>query len=123
MSKFTLLLASLIWFGIAPAKASDLTITCDVQQTPEGQKKTEFKRRFEIDFEPRYFKTSVDNGKGWRGREEGFPEDINATRVVFIDDGKVSQYYDRATHEYVYQDVTAGIEAKGKCREEGQPKK
>ena len=124
MFKFVAALATLILFGMPVAQASDLTITCNVQQTTDGKQKTEFKRRFEIDFEPRYFKTAVDNGKGFRTQEEGFPQDINNTRVVFIDDGKVNQYYDRGTHEYVYQDVAAGIDAKGKCAEQSQqPKK
>lgn len=122
MFKFAAVLASFMLLACPSVQAGDLTITCNVQQTREGQNKTEFKRRFEIDFEPRYFKTSVDNGKGFRGKEEGFPADINAMRVVFIDDGKVSQYYDRETHEYVYQDVTTGIEAKGKCTEESGTK-
>ena len=123
MFRFAAILASFILLGITSAQASDLKITCKVQQTTEGKKQPEFKRRFEIDFEPRYFKTAIDNGKGFRSTEEGFPQDINNTRVVFVDDGKVSQYYDRSTHEYVYQDVTAGIEAKGKCDEEGQAAK
>ena len=104
---------------IAPAaNATDLSIVCDVKQTTDGKEQSAFKRRFDIDFEPRYFRSAVDTGKGFRGKEEGFPEDINAMRIVFVDDGNISQYYDRETHEYVYQDVNANVEAKGKCREQ-----
>lgn len=117
----TLLALSPLLLLTTPAvHATDLSIVCDVKQTTGGKAQSAFKRRFDIDFEPRYFRSAVDTGKGFRGKEEGFPEDINAMRIVFVDDGNISQYYDRDTHEYVYQDLNANVEAKGKCRE--QPK-
>lgn len=117
---FKYLMATLMPFALlaaAPAQASDITLICNVQQTTDGKPQASFKRRYEIDLEPRYFKTSVDTGKGFLGEEEGFPEDINATRIVFVDEGGVMQYYDRNSGEYFYQNVTANIEATGKCTE------
>lgn len=110
-------MASLMALTALPAKASDITVICEVRQTADGQSPKNFKRRFAIDLEPRYFKTSVDNGKGFRSEEEGFPKDINPARIVFVDDGKILQYYDRTNSAYVYQDLTSGIEATGKCTE------
>ncbi|GEM_PF-5004744 len=114
--------AALALLASMPAQASDITVICSVQQTTDGKTQASFKRRYEIDLEPRYFKTSVDTGKGFLGEQEGFPEDINATRIVFVDDGKIMQYYDRSNGEYFYQDVDANIEATGKCEESNKPR-
>ena len=103
------------------AQASDITIVCDVQQTADGQSQSSFKRRDEIDLEPRYFRTSIDTGKGFRRSEEGFPADLSASRIVFVDDGTVTQYYDRDKREYVYQNVATNVEASGKCVEHTTP--
>ncbi|GGC14316.1 hypothetical protein GCM10007205_23930 [Oxalicibacterium flavum] len=109
--------ASLALLATMPAQASDITVICNVQQTTDGKPQASFKRRYEIDLEPRYFKTSVDTGKGFLGEQEGFPQDINASRIVFVDDGEIMQYYDRSNGEYFYQDVSANIEATGTCTE------
>lgn len=99
------------------AHAADLTVLCNVKQVVDGKTQPQFQRRYEIDLEPRYFRTSVDTGKGFRGEEEGFPKDVNNTRIVFVDDGKISQFYDRTTGEYAYKDVERNVEAIGRCIE------
>lgn len=100
------------------ANAADLTVICNVKEVAKDQTKSTYKRRYEIDFEPRFFKTSMDTGNGFRHSEEGFPKDINAMRVVFVEDAAVSQYYDRKSSQYFYKNVVSGVEATGPCSQD-----
>ncbi|GEM_PF-4053493 len=35
-------------------------------------------------------KIPTSSGKSFLGRLEGFPQDINASRIVFVDDGEIA---------------------------------
>lgn len=105
------------------SNAADLVVVCNVKEVAKNQTPSSYKRRYEIDFEPRFFKSSVDLGNGFRRSEDGFPKDINATRVVFAEDGTTSQYYDRKTSQYFYKNVASGVEATGSCAQESRSKK
>lgn len=98
--------------------AADLTVICDIKETAKNQTQSVYKRRFEIDFEPRFYKAWIDTGTGFRKSEEGFPKDVNATRVVFFEDATISGYYDRKSSLYFYKNVVSGVEATGSCSQE-----
>lgn len=105
------------------ANAADLIVVCSIKEVAKNKTPSTYKRKYEIDFEPRFFKSSVDTGNGFRHTEDGFPKDINATRVVFAEDATTSQYYDRKTSQYFYKNVTSEVEATGSCTQESRSKK
>lgn len=113
----------LLTMFLTQSNAADLIVVCSVKEVAKNQTPSTYKRKYEIDFEPRFFKSSVDMGNGFRHSEDGFPKDINASRVVFAEDGTTSQYFDRQTSQYVYKNVASEVEATGSCTQETRPKK
>jgi hypothetical protein len=109
---FILLFASVV---AVQAHAADLIITCDVTAIEKDGTKLTHKKRYEIDLEPHYFKTFIDGGTGFQKNGDGFPYSINEVRITFVNDGTTSEYYDRKTSKYFYQNSATGLEANGNC--------
>lgn len=74
-----------------------------------------YKKRYEIDLEPHYFKAFIDRGTGFQKNGDGFPYSINEARITFVNDGTTSEYYDRKISKYFYQNSATGLVAGGIC--------
>lgn len=97
------------------AQAANLIISCDVTAIEKDGVKSAYKKRYEIDLEPHYFKVFIDRGTGFRQIRDGFPHSINEVRITFVSDGTTNEYYERKTNKYFYIDNTTGLEENGNC--------
>lgn len=102
------------------ALAADLIITCDVTAIEKDGAKSTYKKRYEIDLEPHYFKIFVDKGTGFRQIGDGFPHSINEVRITLISDGTTNEYYERKTNKYYYINNTTGLEENGSCTKDNK---
>lgn len=109
---FILLFAAVV---AVQAQAADLIITCDVTAIEKDGVKSTYKKRYEIDLEPHYFKVFIDRGRGFRQIGDGFPHSINEARITFVNDGTTNEYYERKTNKYFYRNNTSGLEENGNC--------
>lgn len=80
-------------------EAADLTLICKAKESLPGGTQTSYVRRFEITEEPRYFKSQVDTGAGFRPSREGRIKQIDDRRIVLQDDADMRAYIDRTTGE------------------------
>ena len=62
---FILLFASVV---AVQGHAADLIITCDVAVIEKDSAESTYKKRYEIDLEPHYFKAFIDRGTGFQKR-------------------------------------------------------
>lgn len=112
------LLAILFIIFVTESNAADLTVICNIKEVAKNQTQSTYKLKYEINFEPRFYKSYVDKGNGFRNSEEGFPKDINATKVVFTEDTTTNQYYELKTSQYYYKNAESEVEATGACSQE-----
>ena len=98
---------------IATAHAADLTLECKIKKTRE-ESQLSFTRRYEFNFDSRYFKTFNDLGNGFTpGGIGNFAyADDNRIQISHDYDSFVS-YIDRTTGTYYYKG-SDGV-ARGTC--------
>lgn len=113
---FILLFASVV---TVQAHSADLIIICDVTAMEKDGPKITYKKRYEIDLEPHYFKTFIDRGTGFQKNGDGFPQSINDSRITFVNDGTTNEYYEQKTNKYFYKDSATGLEVNGNCTRVG----
>lgn len=113
-------MASVLIAGIFAAVAAqmqptDLVIVCNVTVLGKSPNQDMYKKKFEIDLEPHYYRAYHDQGSGYRLERNGFPHSVSDTRITFVEDGTTQEFYDRKTGEYFFRDNVSRREEAGKC--------
>lgn len=105
----------LLLLGCIHAHAADITLVCKAKESLSDGTQTSYVRRFEITEEPRYWRSQVDSGSGFRPNREGVIKQIDDLRIVLQDDPILKAYIDRSTGELYMKFYSLNSVHRGTC--------